>query len=465
MSQSHSAFMHSAIEAIAWPALPTPPAAELLAQLYQLEQTQWWPAAALAEKQLRQFALLADHAYRQAPFYRRRLDLAGLAPRSVWSRETYTKIPLLTRAELLAQASDIFCRAVPETHGAVNEIQTTGSSGQPVTVRRTGVSQLTWLVLTMRDHFWQQRDFGASLAVIRAAVPVADNDDEARRNGWGAPASLLFPTGPGYALPISVDVAQQAEWLLRRNPGYLLTYPTNLNALLSCFERLGRFPAGLRQVRSISETLPAELRARCRQTLGVEVVDMYSSQEVGVIALQCPVSGLYHVQSESLLVEVLDDAGQPCAPGQVGRVVVTDLHNFATPIIRYEIRDYAEVGPPCPCGRGLPTLARIAGRERNMVVLPNGERHWPLVGYHRFREIAPITQFQLLQHSVQEVEVRLAVEQPLSAQQEARLTDVIQTALGHPFPLRFNYFSGELPRTQGGKFEEFACLIATGDQG
>jgi len=129
----------------------------------------------------------------------------------------------------------------------------------------------------------------------------------------------------------------------------------------------------------------------------------------GIIALQCPVSGLYHAQSESLLVEVLNDEGQPCKPGEVGRIVITDLHNFATPLIRYEIRDYAEVGPPCPCGRGLQTFSRIMGRRRNMVVFPNGERHWPLVGAYRFREVADIKQYQVIQHALDDIEVMLDV--------------------------------------------------------
>jgi phenylacetate-coenzyme A ligase PaaK-like adenylate-forming protein len=62
-------------------------------------------------------------------------------------------------------------------------------------------------------------------------------------------------------------------------------------------------------------------------------------------------------------VEVLDEEGRPCAPGETGRVVATSLNNFAMPLIRYETGDTAEVGAPCPCGRGLPVLTRIMGRD------------------------------------------------------------------------------------------------------
>src|SRR6185295_7458220 len=110
--------------------------------------------------------------------------------------------------------------------------------------------------------------------------------------------------------PIGTDVSELAGWLCRRDPGYLLTYPTYMAALLTYFERHGLTLPRLREVRTIGETLQPEARARCRAVLGVPVVDSYSSQEVGAIALQCPESGSYHVHAESLIVEVLDDDGR-----------------------------------------------------------------------------------------------------------------------------------------------------------
>ena len=452
--------LRSSIPGIRWPALPGNQAADLLAQLYQLESSQWWPAETLLQEQYRQFGALARHVHRHSPFVRARLDAAGLSPDLAWSQETFARIPLLTRTDLQLRAGDIYCRMIPAEHGAVHEIQTSGSTGQIVAVRRTGVSGLMWNALTMRDHLWQGRNFSASLAVIRALVTAQDDPVQAQKTGWGPPATLLFDTGPSYLQPLTMDVARQADWLLARNPHYLLTYPTNLRALLNCFEQLGRTPPGLREVRTIGETLALDLRRRCLEVLGAGLVDLYSSQEVGVIALQCPVSGLYHVQSESLLVELLGDADQPCRPGEVGRVVVTDLHNFATPIIRYDMRDYAEAGPVCPCGRGLPTLARILGRQRNMIVLPDGHRSWGMAGLHQFREIAVILQYQIVQHSLEDVEVRLVTPAALTPEQESRLAGVIRAAMGHPFPLRFSYFEGELPGTRSGKFEEVVSLVA-----
>jgi phenylacetate-CoA ligase len=186
------------------------------------------------------------------------------------------------------------------------------------------------------------------------------------------------------------------------------------------------------------------------------MTDIYSAQEVGIIAVQCPEHPTYHVQSESVLVEILDADGAPCRPGETGRIVVTDLMNFASPLIRYEIGDYAEVGEACPCGRGLPVLNRILGRSRNMLRLPSGDRLWPRYHVSRLTPIAPIRQVQLVQVSLQEIHVNLVVARPVTADEENALSESIGASLGHRFRLVFNYLD-EIPRSPNGKFEDFRC--------
>jgi phenylacetate-CoA ligase len=268
----------------------------------------------------------------------------------------------------------------------------------------------------------------------------------------------MFATGPAHTMPIDRPPAQQLAWLRAVAPAYLLTYPTNLAALLDEVERQGVSVPGLRQVRTIGETLAPAVRQRAQSVLGVTVADTYSSQELGTMAIQCPHSGLYHVMAEGYLVEVLDPHGAPCGDGATGRLVVTDLHNFAMPLIRYDLGDYAEVGPACTCGRGLPTLRRIVGRERNMVTI-RGQRHWPLLGFHHFRAVAPIIQYQLVQSAPECLQFRHVSAAPLSAGQQRQLTAIVQQALGHPFEICFTAYEGSIPLPASGKFEEFVSLL------
>lgn len=448
--------MQSAVPGIHWPPLASGEGATLAALTRQLDQSQWLPAEAIVEGQYRQLARTAAHAASHSTYFRRRIEDAGLRPQDLCTREDLRRLPVMRRRDVQSAGETLFCAQVPRTHAPVAQARTSGSSGEPVTIKRTAVSQLMWMAMTMREHLWQRRDFRGRLAVIRANLPGEKLD----RADWGPPASLLFATGTSHGCAITTDLARQIDWLMAIDPDYLLIYPTNLAALLDLFEQRGQRLARLRQIRTMGETLIPEVRAAAQRVLGAGIADTYSSEEVGVIALQCPASGLYHTMAESLIVEVLGEQDQPCGPGEVGRVVVTDLHNFATPLIRYEIGDYGEATDACPCGRGLPALRRISGRSRNMVRLPDGRTFWPLVGFARYRDIAPVRQYQLVQRDLDTIEVRVVMDSPLTAEQEQKLRDLIRKSLGFPFNLQFTCFTGQIPRGPGGKFEEFVCELA-----
>ena len=177
------------------------------------------------------------------------------------------------------------------------------------------------------------------------------------------------------------------------------------------------------------------------------------------MATQCPEHPHYHVQSEGVFLEVLDEHGQPCKPGEVGRIVVTDLHNFAMPIIRYEIGDYARAGPPCACGRGLPVLEEIKGRVHNMLRLPSGDTAWPVPFYSsELTAIAPVQQIQIIQESLKSINVRLVVEHDLTDPEIKGLKTLIGQRLGDAFTISIDCVD-EIPLTNSGKYEDFISRV------
>jgi phenylacetate-CoA ligase len=426
----------------------------MLAMLRYLEESQWWDAERLLNHQLRQAEGLVTHAVASSPFCADRFN--GHDARVPLSIERWRDLPLLSRSDIQEAGDSLNCQQLPAEHGDIFKTTTSGSTGQPVTTRGTGLTSFFWNVLTLRDHHWHKRSVDGTHAIIRVFDFPAENGLE--KPGWGAPFNQIYRTGPSALISLLTDVAKQAQWLERVNPHYLLTYPSNLKALLEIFEHSGTVLSNLRHIRTIGETLTSDIAEACRGVLGVPVVDLYSSQEVGYIAMQCPDGQCYHVQSENLLVEVLDESGNSCGPGQVGQVVVTALHNFATPLIRYAIGDYAEVAEPCSCGRGLPSLRRILGRRRNLLTLPTGERFWPIFGMATFRDISPaIRQYQVIQTATNRLEVRLVTDVPLTTGIELQLRELIVRKIGYPLVVDLVY-PVEI-RMVAGKHEEFRSEI------
>ena len=441
--------VRSIVAGIAWPGIPGDPGAHLAALLFQLERSQWLTAEQLRERQFEQLRALLRHAKATVP--RHAGTLREIDPERL-DRAAFLAVPILSRKDLQADFDALKSSAPPPGHGKVAQGQSSGSTGTPVRFLQTEATQLFWNALTLREHLWQERDFSGKLAAIRVKV------EEGQWPDWGLPAAALFRTGPAATLNVRTDVGRQLDWLAREDPDYLITHASNLHALAELSLRRGVRLPRLRQARTYSEALRPDLRGIVRQAWGVGIADGYSSEEAGYIALQCPHHEHYHVQSENLLVEILDEAGQPCPPGATGRVVITTLHNFAMPLIRYELGDYAEVGEPCDCGRGLPVLARIHGRRRNMVVLPDGRRHWPSLPSTLWLSVAAIRQFRVVQTAPDSLEVTYVMDRPLTDPEQKKLEAALAERMGHAFGVVWNRVDS-IERSPNAKFEDFVSLL------
>lgn len=412
----------------------------------QLRESERADPDVVRAQQKKQLELLAAHAVANSPFWRARLEAAGFGTGTDW----FARLPLLTRAETKAADSDLFALPVPRDHGEVYQLTTSGSTGTPLTIQKTAAAILFWNAMTLRDSLWHRRDLSGKLAVIRVGA------DRGTGNTWGA-AYQGYATGPCVTFDARADVDAQLDWLHFEQPNVLLTHASNLRALaVRSIERNVRL-SQLREARSYSEQVAPDLRERVSEAWNVAMSDLYSANEVGYIALQCPDSGVYHIQAEDVVVEIINDDGRPCAQGEYGRVIVTSLHNFAMPLLRYDLGDYATVGGPCSCGRSLPTIERILGRTRNMLRLPGGRAAWPGFPLRAIKRLPAISELKMIQHSLEEIEIELVLARPLKSDEEASLARAVCRRLQHPFRIRLT------PVTQivrnGHKREDFECRM------
>ncbi len=451
---------HSKAAEIAWPALPDTNAASVLALQFQLDRTQYWPPEKLREMQFAQLRLLVAHCYRAMPFYRDRLRAVGMRSGTILTPEFWARLPVLTRREVQAAGTRLHCSPVPQGHGGISEESTSGSTGTPVKSRTTQLAQFFWHGFVLRDALWHDLDMSAKFAIIRNDYSGASAPPAGRAlPDWGPSFSAAFTTGPAALLDLrQSNTAQQVDWLLREQPAYLMTYPSNLELLAQhCIERGVAMPF-LRAIRPFGEAVTDALRALLHEAWRAPVLDGYSAVETGIIALQCPDRPHFHVQSEGVLLEVLREDGSACAAGEVGRVVVTRLHNFAQPLLRYEIGDHAECGEACPCGRTLPVLTRVLGKTVDRFVLPSGERRFQSGGFNRLRSPA-IVQMQMVQTSRSRMELRVVLSRPLTAAEERELRESFTRSLGYPFEIAIVAVD-DIPRAASGKFQKFRSDVS-----
>ena len=440
----------SAVKGIAWPAIPQPAQAATMALCAQLEISQWWSADKLAAMQLAQADKLLKHAFTTVPFYAKRLQRRYDPRRPLdWAR--FRRLPILTRGDIQAEFAALHTARMPADHGQVKIARTSGSTGSPIAVLETGFMRALFAAMHLRGFVWHRMNFAAAVASIRVLHGEARQETEP---GWVDG----IRTGPAYAMDVRTTIDEQISWLEQHRPAYLMTLPSNLNVCLKRLATLDKRLQFIEQVHTYGEIVDDELRASCQSVLGLPIIDTYSANELGVLALQAPGTSAFHTADETHIIEVLDDDGQPVEPGAVGRVVVTPLHNLASPLIRYANGDYAEVGESLGDGRGLGVLQRIIGRTRNMAVRPGGERFWPAYGGPSISRIAPLQQVQLIQHTETTIEVRAVAAEAVTAAQETALVEFLQDRLAYPYEIRFTYVDA-IERGHGQKYEEFICRV------
>ncbi len=450
--------LRSQAEGVVWPAVPDTAGAALLALQWQFARTERLPPHVLRQQQMRQIAALTGQAA-ALPFWRDRLGAAGIAPGTPPDEAAWARLPVLTRPEVQQAGSALFADATPASHGKQHQRATSGSTGYPVTIRSTDLARLFWQAFLLREALWHGLDFTATMVVIGRRVPAAVNaPDGVALPDWGPPFSPLFATGRAAALDDRHPVPDQAAWLQRQAPAYVHARSATLEDLARHCLKHGLTLPSLRAARSFGDTVTPALRALCRDAWCVEVLSTYSCEEAGYLGLQCPSHAHYHVPAEGVLVEVLREDGTACTIGETGRVVLTPLHNFAMPLLRYELGDYAEVGPPCPCGRTLPVLARIAGRARTRLRFPDGTYRIAQNPARTFATIPTIRRYQIAQVAPEQVEIRMVADAPLTAAEQVTLTEALAVSLGHRFDLRFVILS-DLPASPSGKFLDLVCEL------
>lgn len=437
-----------------------PHEAQIVSTYREYETSQWWPAVALRQWQFAQVGRLVAHARQHVPFY---AETPGRLPPETENgidETAWRSLPILTKDEVRAEAARLKSRHLDPSISVYSE-WTTGSSGQPLEVLKTSTFDLHFRALKLRLLRWHGYDPTGKACDIRR--PFWKTGAAVHRMlYWERPLGSLFLTGQQVTMDIFSEIEAQVHFLETEAPQYLLTYPSNLRLLLQAFRRTGKRLPSLRLVRTMSERLDPDLRRECQETLGVPLVDCYGAEEAGYVAIQCPEHAHYHVQSEMNLVEVLREDGTPCQPGETGRLVITPLHAYAMPLLRYEVGDYAEVGAPCPCGRGLPVLRQIFGRKKETLILPSGERRYSIFASKVFDSLQAVAQYQVIQKSLTLLEVRIVAERPLEKPETDQIIDRLTKQVGQGFEIRL-VFVDRIPRLPGGKYMDFISELDAGN--
>lgn len=340
--------------------------------LETLRKTQIMPPEQMREYQRSLLVPLLRHAREHVSFYRDTRRLAPLfrADDSIdWDR--WQEIPPLTRKDLQQQFERLTADGVPSNHGQILLTSTSGSTGEPVKILQTELSQRwTNTALRLRDFEWHRIDPTKRLAFLYPFTPEAfDITGVRRHSAWRPAFEYLNLAGERIDIADTRPAMQLVEAVVAVRPDYLQVQPTALQLMIACDQERTLPGLGLSGIITFGEYLSSDSKRDIEQYLGCKIMDYYASEECNYLAVTCARCGNYHVHAETALVEAVDDEGNHVAAGEMGRLLVTSFYNYAMPLIRYDHEDLVRPAS-ADCEIRLPALHEIFGKKREPFMFP-----------------------------------------------------------------------------------------------
>ena len=251
-------------------------------------------------------------------------------------------------------------------------------------------------------------------------------------------------------------VADYLDGMIKNKVEYMTGYAMSNYFLARFIEESGLKAPKLRAVLTSSEKLTQEMRDTFRRVYGCETYDSYNGVEATCLVSECS-HGRLHIVPDVGIIEVLNEQGEPCGPGETGEVVTTGLLNFDQPLIRYRMGDLIKLSKDqnCPCGHHMPLVDEIVGRIEDVVVGPDGRE---MVRFHGvFVNIPAIVEAQVIQHTLRDFEIKLVTSNGLASSDQQLIEKRMISQLGE-INLRINIVES-IPRSANGKFKAVLSYV------
>ena len=415
----------------------------------KLQESQWRTSDELRADQFVKLKALLREAAQSVPYYRSLFRKLGVTPDDFRELSDLQRLPVLEKQTVRERLSDL----INQQHGAraVYEDHTSGSTGMPLRFLLTAEQKAYEMAYSIRFWRWAGYRTGERIVAFRSYIPPTEHDplwkyDRRQR-------TLFFSV---YDMK-PANLRAYVEEFNRFRPEFVRGYPSSIYIFAQFVASDGLAVHSPRAVLSSSETLSIEMKTTIERVLRCPVFDWWGSNERIATACQCEQRGLYHINVEGGILEFLPQ--QDASGATVHRIVGTGLINHAMPLIRYDLGDLAvPAANPCPCGRGLPCIARILGRVDDLIV--TGDRKFiPSVRFYTlFETYEKIRQFQVVQTDSNAVTVRLVRARELTDTDLAGLRQKLERFLGERVTIEFEFVE-EIKPEPSGKIRNVVSLV------
>ncbi|MBI5410261.1 MAG: phenylacetate--CoA ligase family protein [Nitrospirae bacterium] len=389
--------------------------------------------------QLGKLKALLRHAYENVRYYRGLLDSAGIKPDDVQTLSDLRLIPVTEKAAL--RKLDL----QEKTAGNIDvkacvKVFTSGSTGMPTHIYFTRYDHLMIDMVYLRSFLVNGLRFRDKRAFILDPHSFETKKCWYHRLGLAAYENISCFT----------DAGEQLERLRRIQPDFIHGYPSSLALIARLMLEKGTKDVRPRLVSTSAELLHQKQRETINAAFGISLYDRYAARECGNIAWECDRHDGYHINIDTSVVEIIRD-DKPAGYGEPGDVIVTNLHSYAMPFIRYKIGDIGALSDrTCPCGVETPLMRTVEGRDEDFIILKDGRLISPMMVTGTLDYVPGIRQFRVVQESMDVVTALLAKGDGFAPETVDKAKESLREIFGSGIEIRCSAVE-ELPGENNGK--------------
>ena len=397
----------------------------------------------LLRYQSRRLTFLVRYAAENVAYYRRLFEKSGFDPRHFRGLQDLQQIPISSKDDLLScPPEDLISRRMRVSR--LLERTTSGSTGRPFQVRCTRFEERYLSTLRLRIYMKMGLKIGDRVAHIRFLTGASGDESWLRCLGR---LGILRITRINSSLS-QFEITRRLEEI---QPDVIEGYCNLTSITADAAEQMG-MRIRPRIVIVGGDVLTPKMRHRIAEAFQTQVRETFGSHECNLMAWECRESGLLHVWEEGVILEIVND-GLPVRVGERGEVVVTALHSFAQPFLRYRLGDIATRGPQtCNCGLPYSTIRSIDGRIYDRIILSDGRAASPGDVLSRLEQKSDwIKQYQMIQESSELVVLRLVPKRIPEAGDLAAIHEMMERFLSPGMQHRIDLLE-QIPHDRRGKY-------------
>ena len=408
-----------------------------------LEKTQWWRHKELEELQNKKLRALIKHAYENVPYYHQLLRGLNLKSDDIKTVEDLQKLPILTKAEIRRNFSDMLAKDPEKWMPRLNA--TSGSTGEPLRYYITKDNLSIGWASGFRAWGWAGYALGDKRATLAGTSLIPKESPELnKRVRWFLERNL-----PLSAVDMNGEkIAAYVKMLRQYKPKFVRGYPSALYIFANFLKKEGISDIKPKAVFTTAEMLLQPYRELIEEQFGCEVFDGYGCRDGGANAMECS-EHRYHISIEQVVMEFVK-ADEQVSSGEPGEIIATDLHNYAMPFIRYAVGD---VGTPlderCSCGRNLPLMKSIEGRTTDIIIFGNGVMLSGPALTLVFKD-RNIEQYQVIQESKNELIIKIVKGSNYTENDTNHILKIIKGHVGEEVDIKIE-FVNNIQTTKTGK--------------